>query len=131
MQDDDSISNDSGNRPFEEVLRVNLERRKLLKGGVAVAVSAALIGPMGMGRALAARGRSGGELVGFSPVTLAEGGGIDPNISEDYDFDVILPWGDPLEPGGPEFQLPVDPEAQTQQIGIGHDGMWYFPIPVP
>lgn len=131
MKDDDSISNNSGNRPFEDVLRVNLARRRVLKGGVAAATTLAVMGPMGMAEAFVGRGRRGGELMGFTPVAVADGGGIDPQISVEYDFDVILPWGDPIEPGGPGFQLPVDPEAQTQQIGIGHDGMWFFPIRNP
>ncbi|MDZ7751147.1 MAG: PhoX family phosphatase [Gammaproteobacteria bacterium] len=131
MKDDNPISNNSGNRPFEDVLKVNLARRRVLKGGVAAATTLAVIGPMGMAEAFVGRGRRGGELMGFTPVAVADGGGIDPNISVDYDFDIILPWGDPIEPGGPGFQIPVDPEAQTQQIGIGHDGMWFFPIRNP
>ncbi len=131
MKDDDSISNNSGNRPFEDVLKVNLARRRVLKGGVAAATTLAVIGPMGMAEAFVGRGRRGGELMGFTPVAVADGGGIDANISVEYDFDVILPWGDPIETGGPEFQIPVDPEAQTRQLGIGHDGMWFFPIRNP
>jgi secreted PhoX family phosphatase len=142
VKDDDPISNNSGNRPFEDVLRVNLDRRKLLKGSVATAVGAALLGPTGMAQAFPGRGRrSGGPLLGFTPVTLAEGGGPEPAISPDYDYDVILPWGDPLEPGGPGFSVTVDPtdpakmaeqaENQTKQVGIGHDGMTFFPIRGP
>jgi secreted PhoX family phosphatase len=130
MHDDDSVSNSSGNRPFSDVLQTNLERRRFLQGSTAVA-TATVLGSWG-GTALAngAKGKWGRyrKLLGFKPVTLAQGGGIDPMISPDYEYDVILPWGDPLEPGGPEFSLPVDPQAQTHQVGIGHDGMWFFPV---
>jgi hypothetical protein len=130
VKDDNAVSNDSGNRPFQDVLNVNLARRKLLQAGVGA--TATLIGAWsGAAQASGWRNfgwRRSGRLLGFKPVSLAEGGGAEPAISADYEFDVILPWGDPLEPGGPAFKLPIDPQEQTLQIGIGHDGMWYFPI---
>ena len=129
MRDDDTISNTSGNRPFEDVLKVNLERRKVLKGGVALA-AAGFLAPLGVAEAFRGRGpRGGGPLLGFTPIPVADGGGVDPNVAAEYEYDIILPWGDPLEPGGPAFSgVPVDPEAQALQLGIGHDGMWYFPM---
>jgi hypothetical protein len=125
---DDQVTNHSGNRPFSEVLNVNLERRQLLKGSVGA--SASVIAAWSIPAQAHDRwGRWWREpLLGFKPVPLAEGGGEQPAISRDYVYDVILPWGDPIERGGPEFSLPVDPKHQAVQVGIGHDGMWYFPI---
>ena len=37
-------------------------------------------------------------------------------VSDDYCIKVILPWGDPHYSGSQEI------------IGIGQDGMWYFPL---
>ena len=103
----------------------------------------------GSGVAWAAKGKGkagmtgqGAPLIGFEPVPVAAGG--DPNywprISADYEFQTLIPWGDPLEPDGPAYVqiTPNDPNLgvdfadlaarQTRQFGIGHDGMAYFPI---
>jgi secreted PhoX family phosphatase len=81
------------------------------------------------GKALAALGGTGeSNLIGFTPVAIADGSGPMPSISPDYDFQVLIPWGDPLQPGGPAFSWPPNSADQAQQIGIGHDGMWFFPL---
>ena len=55
-----------------------------------------------------------------------------PAISADYDFSVLIPWGTSLTNNLPDYE--GDPGArplsdeQAQQIGIGHDGMWFFPL---
>jgi hypothetical protein len=63
-------------------------------------------------------------------VTVANGSGPWPAISPDYAWDVLIPWGEPLEPDGPAFHYPPNAADQAQQIGIGHDGMTYFPDPL-
>ena len=103
---DDGISNPSGNRPFEDVLRVNGLRRNILKGSMAAAAASFFNIP----------NLQASSLISFSPVPVAGGDGFMPRISDDYYMRVILPWGDPLYPGSQET------------IGIGHDGMWYFPL---
>ncbi|MBT0963256.1 PhoX family protein [Denitromonas iodatirespirans] len=138
MKHDDGISNTSGNRPFEDVLDVNLQRRKVLAGGLAGAAmgffaSPALAGMKGWGKDDDAarghgRGRPRSRLLGFAPVPVAEGNGPWPSISADYDYQVLIPWGEPLEPGGPAYQWPPSAADQARQIGIGHDGMWFFPM---
>jgi len=139
MHDEDSKgSNTSDNRPFNDVLQVNLERRRLLTGSAGLAAGAALFSTSSFIQAFAgpgkgrgqARGAAGGSgtLLGFTAVPVAAGGGIEPAISAEYEFDVILPWGEPLQPDGPAFSLPLNPADQENQIGIGHDGMWFFPI---
>ena len=144
MDHDDGISNHSGNRPFGEVLEARASRRSLLSGGLAVAATG-FFGASGVAadrndddreRKAYRPERRGGRL-NFNPVPVAEGNGPWPAISADYQWDVLIPWGDPLEPGGPEY-LPPNPtaseaeqyqraKAQARQIGIGHDGMWFFP----
>jgi secreted PhoX family phosphatase len=131
VKDENKVSNDSGNRPFQDVLRVSLDRRRLLRGGVGIATTSMFGALAGSAEASGwdwGKGWWSGPLLGFRPVTLAQGGGTEPAVSPDYEYDVILPWGDPIEPGGPKFKLPVDSQDQTLQIGIGHDGMWFFPI---
>ena len=130
MTDDEGISNKSGNRPFGDVLNVSIARRKLLKGsvGASASVMAAWTVPAAAEDGWGHWWWRQKPLIGFDPVPLADGGGEDPAIAKGYEYDVILPWGDPLEPAGPGFSLPVSAKDQAVQIGIGHDGMWYFPI---
>lgn len=137
MEHDEGISNHSGNRPFEDVLEVNMQRRKVLAGGLAGAAmgffsSPALAGMKGWGHSDDDSARRGGRrpsrLLGFTPVPVAEGNGPWPAISSDYHYDVLIPWGEPLEPSGPAYQWPPTAADQARQIGIGHDGMWFFPI---
>jgi len=134
MHDEDNgVSNNSENRPFEDVLKVNLERRRLLKGSVAAALGAAMMGPTSFVQAFQGKKNwnapaSQGPLLNFDPVLVADGGGINPAISFDYQYDVILPWGDPIVPSGPDYFWPPSSADQAEQVGIGHDGMWFFPM---
>jgi len=145
-EQENTPSNNSGNKPFGEVLQGHLSRRNMMRGTLAAAVSAIiaprdlLAQPLGKGKG---RGKGpfkdaphAGNLSNFSPVTIADyasksNGGRIPVISADYDYQVLIPWGTPIKAGVPEYAGdPLDrPSAQEQenQIGIGHDGMWLFP----
>ncbi|MFC4698964.1 PhoX family protein [Glaciecola siphonariae] len=133
---EDVASNDSGNRPFTDVLNKNISRRSVLAGSVtaaaagffAPAVSASL---GGMSRN---NDRINRELVGFKPVAISDVADVRmPTISEDYEYQSFIPWGTPIEPGitneyaGDPNTRPTSAEAELQ-VGIGHDGMWFFPI---
>ena len=129
---DNQIDNQSGNKSFNEILHTDLKRRNLLKGGAAAAV-AGFAGGLVMPEEASAsdyehwrrywhRSRS----INFSPVPVALGNGPVPAISGDYQYEVLIPWGTPLEPYGPDFDYPPTAEDQAQQIGIGHDGMHFF-----
>ncbi|NBC22401.1 MAG: DUF839 domain-containing protein [Gammaproteobacteria bacterium] len=139
MDPDDYGSNNSGNRPFHDVLRTYASRRKILAGGVGAAATgilapAAMAGSWGnkkyngWGKPYRKRGWG---LMNFEPVPAEADLGTEPTISSDYEYQVLIPWGDPLEPGGPKYD--GDPNSrpsskdQTQMIGIGHDGMSFFP----
>ncbi|MEM9452050.1 MAG: PhoX family phosphatase, partial [Cyanobacteria bacterium P01_E01_bin.6] len=73
-----------------------------------------------------------GGVVNFEAIPISEGSGPDANISPDYNFEVLIPWGASLQPTGTSYE--GDPNSrptadqQAQQIGIGHDGMHFFPI---
>ena len=109
-----------------------------MPGGLATAATTFMLGPQA---ALAGkhdyarpgkshwkdRGRHKSR-INFEPVTLAEGNGPVPVISPDYSYDVLIPWGDPLQPGGPVFNYPPNSADQALQVGIGHDGMTFFPF---
>lgn len=125
-------SNRSDNRPFRDVLQANVRRRHLLQGGFALAASSFLSTSLLASTIAEARGgsRPSRSLLNFTPVAVANGSGPWPAISPDYEWEVLIPWGEPLEPGGPAFHYPPSAADQARQIGIGHDGMTYFPDPL-
>lgn len=118
MIHDDGISNDSANPTFAEVLTGFQQRRNILKGGIAAASAFFTSAPAMADTILKhqdTRTRRDG-LVGFTPVPVAGGGGLEPRLSPDYSYTTLIPWGSQLFPGSDDT------------IGIGHDGMTYFPI---
>ena len=139
MSHDDGISNPSKNRPFNDVLEVYSSRRKFMAGGLTLAAGSFF----GTSLAFAAKGgqpgpndnygqkRSVNFDINFTPVAVADGTGPMPSISEDYEYQTLIPWGTSLDTitadyeGDPVFR-PTAAE-QAMQIGIGHDGMWFFP----
>ena len=122
---DDAILNPTENRPMRDVVRVAASRRKILQGGMSLAA-----GFMASKSALGQRAPIvpfNPGLIGFTPLPRVQATGSWPTISEDYQFQVLIPWGDPVLPDGPAFSYPANAEEQADQIGIGHDGMWFFP----
>lgn len=135
MDNNEGVSNQSGNRTFTDIFQSRKSRREVLTGSLATAATAFFAGGMVFaqnrpaGNAAQAPARTRGRpLLNFTPVGFTEGSGPWPAISPDYDWDVLIPWGDPLEPGGPAFNWPPTATAQAEQVGIGHDGMWFFPF---
>jgi secreted PhoX family phosphatase len=124
---DEGICNQSENVSFAKVLQANLSRRSLLKGGLGAASTAFFA----TSSITAFAGSRHGVTVGFTPVAIAEGTGPWPNIAIEYQWDVLLPWGEPLEPGGPKYNHPPNAADQAKQIGVGHDGMHLFPVKDP
>ena len=128
MKHDEESSNPSDNTPFEEVLQTSVSRRKVLSGGLAVAATGFFAGSNTMAGPDLGWKTATPPLIDFTPVPVKDGGGDWPSISSDYQFQVLIPWGTPLQPGGPAFSHPPKADDQAQQIGIGHDGMHFFPI---
>ncbi len=123
-RDETGSSNPTNNRPFHDVLSANMSRRTVLTGSLAVAGSTLMATNPGM----AQLGSFFGGLINFTPIPVALGGGPEPAISADYQFQTFLRWGDPLEPGGPAFEFPpTSAEKAALQISGGHDGMHFFP----
>ncbi len=143
MHDENPV-NPSDNRRFEDVLQNRLQRRTVLAGGVALAATSFLAASTPAGASVIASNKKGKnkseektgrepkhkgkkqKLIDFEPVDLDSG--PVPLISSDYEFSVLAPWGTPLKRRAPEFSYPpTSADAQAKQVGIGHDGMWYFP----
>lgn len=108
-----------------DVLNTHLSRRTVLTGSLAVAGSTFMAANPAMAQL---GGLLGGALINFTPVAIATGSGPNANVSSDYQFQVLIPWGDPLEPSGPAFKFPPNADDQALQIGGGHDGMAFFPL---
>jgi hypothetical protein len=157
MLHDEHPSNRSGNRPFQDVLKASMSRRNMLKRSAILSAAGFASAFMGNGltsRAVAAKSSelgsassavdsavsiaqgAAGPQISFRPVTVAAATagpnpGTMPTISPDCQYDVLIPWGTPIEPGVPEYA--GDPINRTnsvnqaKQIGIGHDGMHFFP----
>ncbi|MGE5209974.1 MAG: PhoX family protein [Acidobacteriota bacterium] len=137
MPVDDGISNPTANRPFHDVLNVSISRRKMMIGSLATAATTFFVAP---NIADAAKGGQRGPnppkrpspLVGFTPAANDIVANPNPSIAADYDHQVLIPWGTSLFPGVADL---IATEAgvaantsgdQAQQVGIGHDGMWFF-----
>ncbi|MEB3359966.1 MAG: PhoX family phosphatase [Synechococcales bacterium] len=151
MIHDNGSSNKSKNRSFEDILRARMSRRNVLARGAALSATgflAAIAGNKVLSQgATAATAPSAGSsvvpntgtaiaqnttLIGFDPVLAANGSGPVPNISAQYQYDTLIPWGTPIQPGGPSYDgdpntRPTSAE-QAEQVGIGHDGMHLFAI---
>ena len=135
MPVDDGVSNPSSNRPFADVLAARMSRRSVMTGSLATAAVAFFAQP---GLAEAARGGGGGgrrgPLITFDRAANPD---VDPaspvpSISGDYEYQVVIPWGAPLAAGVPDLVAPTERTAfwdrPDQRVGIGHDGMWFFPL---
>ncbi len=133
--------NPTANRPFEDVLAKRIERRTVLAGGLAVAAGSFLIGSpvtapvaartpaqTAVGGSKHQSGTSGSpKLIGFEAIPLDSSD--KPTISPDYQYTVLAPWGTAVDPNAPGFVYPPKTAAdQERQVGLGHDGMWFFPL---
>ena len=121
---------------FGQVVARAVSRRTVLAGSASAALlslfgCASTTGTGKGARPPSAKIGADANLMQFNPVTLREAatpnGRSWPLVSRDYEFDLILPWGDPINPTGPKFRWPPNAVDQAVQIGTGHDGMWFFP----
>jgi secreted PhoX family phosphatase len=127
--DDDMISNGSGNETFEAVVAARFSRRGFVSGGLATAAVATLGGVSSLLRAVpvTAKGRRTKHLLGFPgiPVSTADEVVVPPG----YTARVLIAWGDPVS-NGPAFRPDASNTAaeQARQWGMHNDGLVYFPI---
>lgn len=135
MEHDDQPSNPSSNQPFEEILQSYMHRRTVMAGGVALAATSFFVASPAGAVAAAADDEDGdvdaaarGPLIGFEPAPMNSG--PIPQVSPDYEYSVAIPWGTPLNKNmDPAYSWPqTSAAAQERQVGIGHDGMWFFPV---
>jgi secreted PhoX family phosphatase len=126
---EDLGSNPSANTTFDEVLSVRLSRRGLMQGGLGAAALGFLGGGAGAVLAAAPAHAAGSPtLLGFKPVKVSTLDRV--VVPEGYTAQVLIPWGTPLQSTGPAWRKDASNTAaeQEQQIGMHHDGMYYFPL---
>ena len=131
--DDDPISNPSGNRHFSEVLQVDLQRRRMLQGGLGAA-ALAFFTPPGLSRIGEAFAATVPAPPSFEPISAAFADEV--RVPSGYSAQVLYSWGDPtgIRDSMPAF-VAVDgvsvnsADDQAFQAGMDHDGMHYFPRP--
>ena len=126
---DNQVDNTSNNRPFNDLFKHNIKRRSLIKGGIASAITSFSIGTPSFAKETGKAPINKKGNIEFTSIPLSEGSGPRPNIAQEYQYDVLIPWGEPLDPKGPKFTYPPTAKDQAQQVGIGHDGMTFFALP--
>ena len=121
IEDENKVSNMSMNEDFEGILKRRMGRREACK-------------VMGMGlmglilRCESSSGVKGGDVLkGFKEVRH----GLDDNlhVSEGYEVQILMRWGDPLFEGMGEFDMENQSGVlQAKRFGFNNDFISYFPI---
>ncbi len=130
MEHEDVGSNPSQNRPFDDVLETRISRRAVMGGGLAAAASTFFFGLQASpaaGRAPAAAGTASkaGTVLSFDAIPLGFGNEV--VVPDGYEATPFLPWGTPIMYGAGSSDYPANAAEQERRIGLGHDGMWFFP----
>lgn len=138
---------DIDDRPDTDPTTGAVNRRTLIGGVATMGALAAFAGTVVRPGSASALATEGNRHVGTLPLPARNGGreatgsglgfGAVPidvedvlTVPEGYSAQVLIPWGDPIQPEGPAFAFDGSNTAddQAQQFGMGHDGMTFFPI---
>ena len=118
---DEAVSNDSGNPSLADAIAIRFGRRDLLLG----ALSAGLAGALPAGGAEAAD--DGKSTFDFHEIEAKVSASHE--VSDGYEVQVLLRWGDPLFPDMPAFDpLALTPAEQTRRFGYNNDFVGYLPV---
>ena len=142
--DEESVSNDSGNEHFRDILEARLSRRGFLTSGVAAAAAVSLGGLEALLKAVPASAQETVEgdgdekekaesrgrrrpVLGFESVPVSSTDEV--VVPKGYTAEVLIAWGDPVS-SGPAFKPDASNTAdeQARQWGMHNDGVVYFPI---
>jgi secreted PhoX family phosphatase len=128
MRDDDSVSNNSNNQTFQEIVEARVARRSFLGGGLATA-ALTLGGVSALLEAVPASAKTPGRrpLLGFQGIEVSDADTV--VVPRGYTAEVLISWGDPVSQG-PKFKHDASNSAndQARQWGMHNDGLVYFPI---
>jgi uncharacterized protein len=111
-----------GSPTMREMVEARVTRRAMLGGAIGIA-ALSFLGGCGLGD------RRRRTELGFEPVPVSSADAL--VVPKGYTAQVIIPWGTPLRSDGPAWNKDASnsAEEQAQQIGMGHDGMHFFPAP--
>ena len=128
--DDDGVSNESGNATFQEVVAERASRRAFLGGGLAALAATACGDIDELINALPKPGHPPTPpepLLGFTGIPVSSADAV--VVPEGYTAKVLIAWGDPVS-DGPAFKPDASNTAaeQAQQWGMHNDGMVFFPL---
>jgi secreted PhoX family phosphatase len=129
--DDDIVSNNSGNPTFQEIVEARISRRGFLGSGLAAAAAFSLTGINALLRAVPAEAQANGRpLLGFQGIPVSDADTV--VVPPGYTARVLIAWGDPVS-DGPAFKQDASNSAAEQalQWGSHNDGLVYFPISGP
>ncbi|SOC55913.1 hypothetical protein SAMN05421879_106109 [Ornithinimicrobium cerasi] len=119
------VPNTSANEYFGDMVAATVSRRSVLQG----ATGAAVVTSLAWGTAedaAAAPGRGHGQgrknLAGFEPIPPTPNHVDDVIVPAGYAWAPVISWGDPVEPGAPDFDVDAQSvEAQKGQAGYNAD----------
>jgi len=132
---DDTPSSPDRNPRFADIANARLSRRTVLGGGLAAAATflmgsqPATAAPGGNGRGRGrGRGRGNAPTLGFDGIPGDTTDMI--SVPPGYSATPFLAWGTPILAPFPEWAPDASNSAadQQRQMGMGHDGMHYFPL---
>ncbi len=122
---DEPLCNPSKNPTFESIIKSRLQRRQVLKGSLALAVTSMFTGPA----ISALRPQSAAAatpMLGFTPIPVSEADTIE--VPAGYTARTLTPWGEPISGRMPAYSLDNSGADQGVQVGMHHDGMHFYPI---
>ena len=125
-------SENNGSNPFSrdtlgDMLAARMGRRRFIQGSLAVSalstLSSATVLFTASGEAEAATSR-------FNFAEIQHGVDETHHVASGYAAEILIRWGDPVEPGAPEFNpYRQTAAAQEQQFGYNNDYIGYTPLP--
>ena len=116
--------------PFQSVLNRTISRRAMLKG-VSLAGATMVVAPASLLKPDSAAAESAPESrLTFVTISPGDGSESDVRVPSNYQFNVILRWGDPLTPDAPVFDVNNQTGArQAKQFGFNADLVLWYPLP--
>lgn len=120
-----SDCNSSQTPSLSSIINKKMQRRQLLKGSVALAITSMFASPI-LSAIRPRMAKAQNSLLGFKAVPISDTDSI--VVPEGYKAQVILPWGEPITGNYPDYRLENTGSEQAMQIGSHHDGMHFFPI---
>ena len=118
--EDDADCNPSSNPELTQI--VSLSRRQVLQGALGAAAVTFIGGPKELFAQPTAR-------MGFGSLSVSQEDQV--RLPSGYAHQVVHAWGDPISNGPPWDPAAANSASeQEQQVGMHHDGLHFFPLPL-